>query len=93
MNAAVVYVNNGAIEYDVIPETVTTADTVTEKNALRIFMKNVSDPENYKRKNVMITDIKREDITYEITAADFMKYGRVVDVNDGETADDFRADE
>lgn len=91
LTAAVVMVNGAGVICGVpIDESVTTFDTVTDKNAVKIFMRGISDPDRFKGKTVKITSKKVENVTFTMTAEDFMKYGTAVEVENA--ADDFRAE-
>ena len=90
ISAAIIKGINGDIERTDIPETVTTFDNVTDENAVKKFMQNVSNPADYKGKIVIVTDVKRESLTFAMDVETFMKYATVEDVN---SADDFKAED
>lgn len=90
ISAAIIKGINGNIERTDIAETVTTFDNVTDENAVKKFMQNVSNPAEYKGKIVIVTDIKRESLTFTMDVETFMKYATVEEVND---ADEFKATE
>jgi len=89
ISAAIIKGVNGNIERTDINETVTTFDNVTKENAVKKFMQNVSNPADYKGKIVIVTDIKRESLTFVMGIETFMKYATVKEVND---ADDYKGE-
>lgn len=90
ISAAVIKGVNGEIERTDIAETVTTYDNVTDENAVRKFMENVGNRADYKGKIVIVTDIKRESLTFVMDVETFMKNATIEEVND---ADEFKSED
>ncbi len=88
ITAARVIVDNGKVRGEDILETATTFETVTDKNAVRLFLANITNGKIYKSEDIRITSIERENITFEMSVEDFIRNATVIDTA---TADDFRS--